>query len=30
LRTMQLVFRIYYADAGWRETYSIPNPDIHE
>lgn len=30
LRTMQLVFKIYYADATWRETYHIPNPDIHE
>ncbi len=30
LRTMQLVFKIYYADATWRETYDIPNPDIHE
>lgn len=28
LRTMQLVFKIYHADAAWRETYSIPNPDI--
>lgn len=30
LRTMQLVFKIYHADAAWRETYNIPNPDIHE
>lgn len=30
LRTMQLVFKIYYADVTWRETYGIPNPDIHE
>jgi len=30
LRTMQLVFNIYYADPAWRETYNIPNPDIHE
>lgn len=30
LRTMQLVFKIYYADAIWRETYGIPNPDIYE
>ena len=29
LRTMQLVFKIYYADATWRENYDIPNPDIH-
>ena len=28
LRTMQLVFKIYYADTAWRETYDIPNPDI--
>jgi predicted dehydrogenase len=26
LRTMQLVFKIYYADAAWRETYGIPDP----
>ena len=26
LRTMQLVFKIYYADATWRETYGIPDP----
>jgi predicted dehydrogenase len=30
LRTMQLVFRIYYADPNWRETYDIPNPDFEE
>jgi predicted dehydrogenase len=30
LRTMQLVFKIYYADRTWRETYDIKNPDIHE
>ncbi len=30
LRTMQLVFRIYHADAQWRQTYAIPDPDIHE
>jgi predicted dehydrogenase len=30
LRTMQLVFRIYYADSNWRKTYDIPNPDSHE
>lgn len=29
LRTMQLVFRIYFADSAWRKTYNIPNPD-HE
>lgn len=28
LRTMQLVFRIYYADPTWREAYDIPDPDI--
>ncbi len=27
LRTMQLVFRIYYADPQWRNTYGIPSPD---
>lgn len=26
LRTMQLVFGIYYADPQWRSTYDIPNP----
>lgn len=26
LRTMQLVFKIYYADTTWRETYGIPDP----
>jgi predicted dehydrogenase len=30
LRTMQLVFRIYYADTNWRKTYDIPNPGSHE
>jgi predicted dehydrogenase len=30
LRTMQLVFKIYYADRAWRDTYEIPNPDIYE
>jgi predicted dehydrogenase len=30
LRTMQLVFKIYYADRTWRDTYDIKNPDIHE
>src|ERR1700733_8963319 len=30
LRTMQLVFKIYYADRNWREAYDIQNPDIHE
>ena len=27
LRTMQLVYQIYYADTTWRETYNIPNPN---
>ena len=27
LRTMQLVFKIYYADPTWRQTYDIPDPD---
>lgn len=30
LRTMQLVFKIYFADPTWRDTYGIPDPDIHE
>lgn len=30
LKTMQLVYKIYYADATWREKYDIPNPDTHE
>jgi predicted dehydrogenase len=30
LRTMQLVFRIYFADPVWRKAYDIPNPDTHE
>lgn len=29
LRTMQLVFKIYYADPVWRETYDIPDPYRH-
>jgi len=28
LRTMRLVYKIYYADSKWREDYNIPNPDI--
>jgi predicted dehydrogenase len=27
LKTMQLVYRIYYADPAWRTTYRISNPD---
>lgn len=27
LRTMQLVYRIYYADVAWRTRYGIENPD---
>jgi predicted dehydrogenase len=27
LRTMRLVFRIYYADPNWRRIYDIPGPD---
>lgn len=27
LKTMQLVYRIYYADPEWRTTYQISNPD---
>jgi predicted dehydrogenase len=30
LRTMQLVFKIYFADPAWRNTYNIQDPDIHE
>ena len=30
LRTMQLVFKIYFQDSNWRTLYSIPNPEIHE
>ncbi|TQE84049.1 Gfo/Idh/MocA family protein [Leptospira noguchii] len=26
-QTMRLVYRIYYADLNWRDTYLIPNPD---
>ena len=29
LRTMQLVYKIYYEDSNWRNTYEIPNPEIH-
>jgi len=28
LATMKLVFRIYYEDPEWRETFNIPNPDV--
>ena len=28
LMTMQLVHKIYYADAQWRDKFSIPNPDF--
>jgi hypothetical protein len=30
LRTMRLVFSIYYADPIWRRTYAIPDPKLHE
>jgi predicted dehydrogenase len=30
IRTMELVFRIYHADPGWRNTHNIPNPDSNE
>ena len=30
LKTMQLVFNIYYADASWRQQYVIPDPNNHE
>ena len=29
LKTMQLVYKIYYEDSNWRNTYDIPNPEIH-
>lgn len=28
LRTMQTVFRIYFADVNWRNAYGIPNPSL--
>jgi predicted dehydrogenase len=30
LRSMQVVFKIYYADRKWRTAYDIPNPDINQ
>lgn len=27
LETMKLVYKIYYADPLWRQTYNIPSPD---
>jgi len=30
LRTMQLVFRIYFADPLWRQAFNIPDPDGSE
>jgi predicted dehydrogenase len=30
LRTMRLVFKIYYADSNWRKTHDIPDPDLYE
>jgi len=30
LRTMQLLFKIYFADPIWRATYNIPDPNIYE
>jgi predicted dehydrogenase len=29
LRTMQLVYKIYYQDPHWREAYGIKDPDVH-
>ena len=26
LKTMQLIYKIYYADEAWRQTYNIPQP----
>ena len=28
LKTMKLVYKIYYSDTTWREKYDIPNPEI--
>ena len=30
LKTMELVYRIYYADPIWRDKYNIPNPDVSD
>lgn len=30
LRTMQLVFKIYFADPTWRDAYDIPSPNTYE
>lgn len=30
LRTMQLVFKIYYSDPKWRQAYGIRDPDVHK
>ncbi|CAN1498699.1 MviM Predicted dehydrogenases and related proteins [Burkholderiaceae bacterium] len=30
LRTMQLVYKIYYSDPSWRDLWSIPNPNSYE
>lgn len=32
LKTMELVYRIYYADKGWREAYDIldPSEEVHD
>ena len=27
LRTMKLVYKIYYADKKWQQTYNIENPE---
>ena len=29
LQTMKLVYKIYYSDPVWRDTYNIENPDLH-
>lgn len=29
LRTMRLVFKIYYSDPAWRKAYNIPDPDTN-
>jgi predicted dehydrogenase len=28
LRTMQLVYKVYFQDAEWRDAYDIPNPEM--
>lgn len=30
MRTMKLVFKIYFADSKWREAFNIPDPESYE